>query len=499
MYNTILRDITKQAKEHAEKYQRYHNNLEIAYQRNKRRIKNPPAKDVRKPDEWSKDNKYNPFYVLEHRHQIALSISRKILRGEYKPYSPIEKKIPKKGGGERLIKVYQIPDSAVSDRFYFNLLSKNKHRFSSLTYAYRNDRNIHYAIQDIAYELYDSQRMFVAEFDFSDFFGSIQHEYLFAQLEKNAFLISDTDKQIIRAFLEPYDKGIPLGNSISLFLANVVCWKLDRDLEKEGLRFARYADDTIIWSKEYSKISKAFEIINSFSNETGILLNYKKSEGISLLQRKDLPSEFSNTKEFIEFVGYKISTDSIGIKEQSVKKIKKQISYLLYRNLIQPIRSEPFSGVNIPANGLDKDFLTAILQIRRYMYGGLTERGLKKYINGTYKQLNFKGIMSFYPLVTDEEQMTQLDKWLISTIMNSLNRRKKLLLIHNKNFNTNQFPFNIPRGQLVELCRINLPYNRKGLITVPSFRRIFAAIKKGLRNQGIEKIMNPNSNFYDYE
>ena len=265
--------------------------------------------------------KFNPFYVLKRDKQIAKSISRKILNNTYKPNPPEFKLIPKKSGGKRNICVYQIPDSAVSDRFYYNLLSKNKHRFSSLTYAYRNDRNIHFAIQDIASELTSTPRIFVAEFDFSNFFGSINHSYVFQQLKENAFLISKTEENVIHAFLEPFKGvGIPLGTSISLFLANVACWRLDRSLENEGIRFARYADDTIIWSKEYSKISKAFELINNFSRDTGIPINYQKSEGISLLQKKGIPSEFISTKEFIEFLGYKVSTEYIGIKDNSIKK-----------------------------------------------------------------------------------------------------------------------------------------------------------------------------------
>src|SRR5690606_6503196 len=138
-----------------------------------------------------KDKKYNPFYVFKRKEQIAKSVSRKILDGSYLPNEPVVKEIPKPNGGKRKISVYQIQDSAVSDRFYHNLLSKNKHRFSSLTYAYRNDRNTHYAIQDIANELKQVPRIFVAEFDFSDFFGSINHDYLFSQLDLNAFLWSE--------------------------------------------------------------------------------------------------------------------------------------------------------------------------------------------------------------------------------------------------------------------------------------------------------------------
>src|SRR5690606_35231854 len=159
--------------------------------------------------------------------------------------------------------------------------------------------------------------------------------------------------------------------SISLFLANVVCWKLDRLLEDEGIRFARYADDTIIWSKDYSKISKAFEIISQFSKEANININYNKSDGISLLKKEDMTSEFYNHKEYIEFLGYKISTEKISIKNSSTNKIKKHIAYLLYKNLIHPLKQPNVSVLNMPIGGMDKNFLTALMEVRRYLYGNL--------------------------------------------------------------------------------------------------------------------------------
>jgi hypothetical protein len=282
-----------------------------------------------------------------------------------------------------------------------------------------------------------------------------------------------------------------------LFLANVVCWKLDRGLEDEGVRFARYADDTIIWSKDYSKISKAFEIINAFSEEAGIKINYKKSDGISLLQSKDIRSEFINTKEFIEFLGYKISTTNISVKDSSVKKIKKQISYLLYHNLIQPLKPSIIHTRNIPVDGVDKNFLSAIMEIRRYLYGNLTEVTLKKYLNGTYKILTFKGIMSFYPLINDIEQLKDLDRWLVCTIMNVLQLRKKILTRKVPTFNSNQFPFYCTKEDLLTFCKIKNINGKKGLLEIPSFLRIYNAMKKGLKTEGIERVMNPQSGYYE--
>ncbi len=500
MEKILLDDILYEAKQKASEYQLYHNYLQIEFERNQKRIKNAPPKQVKTPPQWTVSRLHNPFYVIRHAKQIAKSLSKKILNGTFSPSVPYERKIPKKGGGFRTVSIYQLPDSAVSDRFYHNLIAKNKHRFSSLSYAYRNDRNVHFAIQDVAIEFRSSPRFYIAEFDFSDFFGSINHSYIFYQMKENGFLISPKEEEIIRAFLFPFNgRGIPQGTSISLFLANMICWRLDRKFEEEGLRFARYADDTVVWSKEYGKIGKAFEIINEFSKEAGIGINFNKSDGISLLQKEKMPAEFKNSKTFIEFLGYRISLDNVGIKDKAVVKIKKQISYLLYRNLIQPMQGVPFRGMNFPANDHDKDFLRAIRQIRRYLYGNLTEGVLQRVINGQYQRLLFKGLMSFYPLLDDEEQLRDLDRWMISTILNALRKRRKLFGQHGyKKIDQTIFPFNCTDKTVVPICLGKKAPNGKGTYQIPSFLRIYRVIKLGLQNEGIEWVMNPNSSPYDY-
>lgn len=478
------------------RYHAYHNNLHHEYQRNNKRISNPPPKIIKIPDYWKEDNKFNPFYVKRKSKSIAKSIAKKILDRTYKPYSPYIKEIPKKGGGIRKVSIYQIPDSAVSKIYYNRLLSKNKHRFSSFSYAYRNDRNVHFAIQDIWLDISNDARLFISEFDFSDFFGSITHDYLKAQYKKNGFYISEEEEFIINSFLYGRDIGIPQGTSISLFLANLVCWELDSKFEKNGLKFARYADDTVIWSSDYQNISKSFTIINEFSASTGIEINGKKSEGISLLTREDLPSEFKNTKTFINFLGYAISVDSVSIKNSSVRKIQKQISYLLYRNLIQPLKGTKLKGLIIPANDKDKALVTAIMQIRRYMYGGLSSQQLRNYINGKSKRIQFKGIMSFYPLVNNKEQLQALDGWLVAIIFRTLKLRLKLLKRwgHDCSF---IFPFNVSSMEMPTQFKQHKIYG-KPLLEIPSFMLIQLALEKGLQNRGIENIMNPESLDYDY-
>jgi len=491
--NTVIRE---EADKLILRYHAYHNNLHHEHKRNKKRISNPPPKIIEIPNYWKTDNKFNPFYVKKKSKSIAKSIAKKILDRTYKPFPPYIKEISKEGGGVRKVSIYQIPDSAVSKIYYSRLLSKNKHRFSSFSYAYRNDRNVHFAIQDIWLDISNDARLFISEFDFSDFFGSITHDYLKAQYKKNGFYISEEEEFIINAFLDGRDVGIPQGTSISLFLANLVCWELDSKFEKNGLKFARYADDTVIWSSDYQKISKSFSIINEFSSLTGIEINAKKSEGISLLTREELPSEFKNTKTFINFLGYAISVDSVSIKNNSVKKIQKQISYLLYRNLIQPLKGTKLKGLIIPANDRDKALVTAIMQIRRYMYGGLSSQQLRNYINGKSKRIQFKGIMSFYPLVNNKKQLQSLDGWLVAIIFRTLKLRLKLLKSwkHDCSF---IFPFNVSSAEMATQFKQHKIYG-KPLLEIPSFMLIQLALEKGLQNRGIENIMNPESLDYDY-
>lgn len=496
MEKKLFDKITQECNKLILRHHEYHDQLHAEWSRNRKRVANAPPKQVKTPEYWNEDRKFNPFYVKSNAKAIAKSIARKIASDTYTPACPFLKCIPKVNGGKRELTIYQIPDAAVSKYFYGRLLSKNRHRFSSFSYAYRNDRNVHFAIQDIAVDLSQNARAFIAEFDFSDFFGSIDHEYLYTQLHANGFFVSKEEETIIRAFLSTRARGIPQGTSISLFLANLVCWKLDKSLEKAGLKFARYADDTVIWSQDYAAICRSFSLIDSFSQEAGVPINAKKSDGISLLARQGLPTEITSKQDF-SFLGYTIGVGRVSIREKSEKRIKKQISYLLYRNLVQPLKSTPLRGLVIPSNNRDKAVFSAIMQIRRYLYGGLLHRDMVEYIKGRKKTLQFKGVMSFYPLLNDEDQLRRLDGWLISVIYRCIQLRAKLLLGHGFD-RRNSFPFNVEREDMIQQFR-RRRVNGKRLLEIPSFRLIYHALQRGLQESGIEMVMHPESVKYAYK
>lgn len=494
----IRQAILDEANKLAVRHQLYHNNVQLNHKRELRRISPAPAKEIKTPASWNTDKKFNPFYVIKHVKPIARAISRSLLNGTYTPRTPIEQEIPKIGGGVRTVRSQQIPDAAVSNFFYRNLLNKNKHRFSSFSYAYRHDRNVQFAIQDISIDLRYHDRLFIAEFDFSKFFDSISHEYLLNQLRENGFLASALEIKVIEAFINrgSSDRGIPQGTSISLFLANLACWRLDKSLEGLGVRFARYADDTVIWSTDYTKICRSVEIIHEFSSVTGVAINFAKSNGINLLTRDDMPSEFPPKKSF-DFLGYTLSVGKVSVKERAISKMKKQMSFILYKNLIQPLIHSDRVPLQLPENDKDQALLVAVSQLRRYLYGNLSEIQLRRYESGASSGLSFKGIMSFYPLIDDVDQLKRLDSWLAASLALTLKKRKKLLIARG-NDPSPHFPYYVPTELIVAQMRTKL-VDDQPLLAVPSFLRIYRVMRKGLVERGIEGIVNPDADPYHYE
>jgi RNA-directed DNA polymerase len=491
---SIEKAIVEESAKLIERFNSYHNNLHVDWTRNKKRFPSIGPKEVLRPNYWLVDPKFDPFYCKHKAKAIARSIARKIKLGTYAPHAPHARVIPKSSGGTRTLHIYQIPDAAVSRIVYSRLLAKNKHRFSSFAYAYRDDRNVHFAIQDMYVDLAKRDRAFIAEFDFSDFFGKIDHAYLLSELRNHGLLLSDQDLRVIKAFIAGRD-GIPQGTSVSLFLANVACFELDRELERLGVKFARYADDTVICSPSYEATCAAVQALFNFSEKSTVPINFKKSAGIHLISSQPQNAEI-RAKSSFDFLGYAVAPGKLSIKNSSVLKIKKEVSYLLYRNLIQPLKVPALAGISIPSGGKDEGLLTAMMQVRRYICGGLYKTTLRRYTFGHSGQLRFRGAMSFYPLVDDIGQLKALDGWLVSTIHRALQLRVRLLATHGFTRRA-VFPFNVPRNDLVEDFD-KYHVHGKPLLEIPSFVVVQAAMQHGLREHGIQHVMNSRSDAYKY-
>jgi RNA-directed DNA polymerase len=303
------------------------------------RLDAPISKQIIRPPYWAIDDRFNPFKVRVNRslEKYSYTITKKIRNKTYEPATAVIQSIQKVGGGQRQICVFQLPDAALSRLVYKSLLKKNVNRFSAYAYAYREDKGAHDAVINIFSEWRNLDRVYVAEFDFSKFFDNVRHEYIWDILERHRFLYTADERFIINKFLsskkaslsdydpingEVHDRGIPQGTSISLFLANAVCFELDRELERLGVRFARYADDTLIWSQSYDRIVQAYEIINKQAKSIGAPINIEKSEGIALVATPGHKDPEMKAKQSVTYLGYEISLSTISIAQNRVDKIR---------------------------------------------------------------------------------------------------------------------------------------------------------------------------------
>lgn len=406
-----------------------------------RRTVTPNEAELHRPAYWGVDPGFNPYHVRAHAPAIVRAINLAIARKDYRPRPPCAHSVPKPGGGERVVSVFQIADSVVSKTAYSSLLEKNSALMSARSYAYRPDLSTHDAIQYVASEFSTNNRIYVAEYDFSNYFGSISHNHIWDLLDRDYLLSTPAERRIIRAFLRaplqdsseynlsaPENEdgvGLPQGTSVSLFLANLAAWDVDRELERMGVSFVRYADDTLIWSQSYDELSRAVNVLHRESARIGADLNLKKSKGIRLFVSEREPSEIDSTPR-IDFVGYGFSRGGVGLRREVEARMTRRMQYLVWSNLLQALQNGTFNRSRVD-KPIDRDYQVMILQLRRYLYGDLTEERVREFQRGGIRRMRYPGVMSYFPLVDDGDQLRAIDGWLVSTIEQALSRRGVLL------------------------------------------------------------------------
>ena len=489
------------------RHQTYATRLSDETERMARRSGIRPPKHVLTPSYWSVDDGFNPYKVKSRHRNIAHSISQAIVAGRYRPKAAVEYEVPKSSGGKRMVSVFQVADSAVSRLYFKRLMLKNSSRLSANCYAYRTDITLHDSVAEIAYAMRGRSRLFVAEFDFSKFFDSISHEHLLFLLDEPRFFVSHEEKEVILAFLKAtarpastYDpdaipdrsSGVPQGTSLSLFLANLAGFPLDRQLERLGVGFVRYADDTVIWADSYSQVCEATAILEDSARAMSVTINLEKSGGISLLTPRGAPMEITG-KSHVDFVGYKVGPARISIKDRNVQLIKGHIAQLIYRNLLEEPKRGRFLVTRMGPT-VDRDYVVAIVQVRRYLYGDLTERRLRQYLAGAIPKVHFRGLLSFYPIVDDDVLLKKLDGWLVHTLWTSIRRRRALF--GNRLRGAQPPPFGLAVEQLASLTVTSSTTGTKLDLRIPSFRRMSKLLRLASVIYGASAVANPLSGHY---
>jgi RNA-directed DNA polymerase len=242
-----------------------------------------------------------PDYLRQH----WPTIREQLLNGAYEPKPVRRVEIPKPDGGMRKLGIQTVLDRFIQQAVMQVLQRRWDRTFSDHSYGFRPNRSAHQAVARAQQYIAEGYG-WVVDLDLEKFFDQVNHDKLMGQIAKRV-----EDKRLlklIRAFLNagvmenglvsPSVEGTPQGGPLSPLLSNLVLDELDRELERRGHRFVRYADDSNIYVRSERAGKRVMESISRFiTQRLKLKVNEAKSAVARPEERKFLGFSFTNGPE----------------------------------------------------------------------------------------------------------------------------------------------------------------------------------------------------------
>jgi RNA-directed DNA polymerase len=220
-------------------------------------------------------------YLIQH----WPTIREQLLAGTYKPNAVKRVTIPKPDGGERKLGIPTALDRFIQQAILQVLQPIWDSTFSDRSYGFRPGRSAHQAVAK-AQEYIGQGKAVVVDMDLEKFFDRVNHDILMSRIARKV-----TDKRLlklIRAYLtagvmenglvSPTDEGTPQGGPLSPLMSNIMLDELDKELERRGHSFVRYADDCNIYVKTERAGQRVMESVKNFlAKKLKLKVNEKKS------------------------------------------------------------------------------------------------------------------------------------------------------------------------------------------------------------------------------
>lgn len=223
-----------------------------------------------------------PDFAKEHWPKVRQSL----LDGTYRPYPVRRKAIPKPQGGERLLGIPTVVDRVIQQAIAQVLQTVFDPTFSKSSFGFRPNRSAHDAVRQLRQHIEDG-RTFAVEVDLKQFFDTVNHDALMVRIARKV-----RDKRLLKligaylragvlvdGLIQPTRLGAPQGGPLSPLLANIMLDDLDKELEKRGHHFVRYADDFVILVKSQSAGERVMSSISRFlERRLKLKVNLEKSK-----------------------------------------------------------------------------------------------------------------------------------------------------------------------------------------------------------------------------
>jgi len=262
-------------------------------------------------------------WLSEHKEELVASL----LDGTYRPQPVRRVEIPKPGGGMRALSIPTVVDRLVQQALLQVLEPLLDPTFSESSYGFRPGRSAHQALRK-AQEYVADGRLIVVDIDLDKFFDRVNHDVLMSRLARRV-----ADKRllrIVRRFLEAgimrdgvcvrRHEGTPQGGPLSPLLANLLLDDLDKELERRGHSFCRYADDCNIYVRSQAAGERVMASITQFlEKRLRLRVNGDKS-GVDVVGRR-------------KFLGHRVLPGGrLVIAPESLRRVKDRIRRITRRN-----------------------------------------------------------------------------------------------------------------------------------------------------------------------
>lgn len=268
--------------------------------------------------------------LLQYLKENGDQLKEDIRKGKYNPKAVRRVEIPKADGSKRKLGIPTVVDRVIQQAVAQQLSKIYEPIFSENSYGFRPNRSCHDAILK-SKEIMNKGYKWVVDLDLEKFFDTVNQDLLISIIRKT--INEDKVVSLIRKYLqagvlvngvfEDTEKGTPQGGNISPILSNIMLNELDKELERRGLQYVRYADDCVIFTKSKKSAERVMESITKFiETKLRLKVNRVKSKVDRPWRIKYLGFSFYQSKGKVE----------IRIHPKSIAKFKDKIREITSRS-----------------------------------------------------------------------------------------------------------------------------------------------------------------------